>query len=86
MDFLFPVVLLALFLVQAFYFGSADSGRAMAVRKMIAGCGAIFFAIYGVAVPDARSESLIMTAMAVVIFYYLNRISDADKARDQVRR
>ena len=82
MDFLFPVVLLALFLVQAFYFGSADSGRAMAVRKMIAGCGAIFFAIYGVAVPDARSESLIMTALAVVIFYYLSRIGGADKARD----
>ena len=82
MDFVLPVVLLALFLVLAFYFGSVDSGRAMTARKMIAGSGAVFFAIYGVAVPDARSESLIMTALAVLIFYYLNRISCADKARD----
>ena len=82
MDFLFPVVLLALFLGLAFYFGSVDSGRAMSARKMIAGSGAIFFAIYGVLVPDARSESLIMTALAVVIFYYLSKVSDADKAQD----
>jgi len=82
MGFVFPVILLALFLGLAFYFGSAHSGRAMTARKAIAGCGAIFFAIYGVAVPDARSESLIMTALAVVIFYYLSRISGADKARD----
>ena len=82
MGFVFPLILLTLFLGLAFYFGSAYSGRAMTARKMIASSGAVFFAIYGLAVPDARSESLIMTALAVVIFYYLNRISGADKARD----
>ena len=82
MDFVSPIVVLALFLGLASYFGSSDSGRAMTARKTVAGCGAIFFAIYGVAVPDARSESLTMTLMAVVIFYYLSRISGADKVRD----
>lgn len=82
MDFIFPVVVLALFLGLAVYFGSSDSGRAMTARKTIAASGAIFFAIYGVAVPDARSESLIMTGLAAMIFYYLSRVGSADKARD----
>lgn len=82
MDSLFLVIALAFFLLLSLYFGLSASGHSMTVRKIIAGCGAIFFAIYGIAVPEARSESLIMTALALVIFYYLSRLSSADNARE----
>jgi len=82
MNSLIPVLFLAAFLSLSVFFGSSSSGAAMTARKIIAGCGAIFFTIYGLVVPEARSESLVMTAMAIVIFYYLSRVSTVGKRHE----
>lgn len=82
----FLLIVLAVFLSLALLLGSSASRRTMTARKTVAGCGAIFFALYGVIVPDARSESLIMTALAVAIFCYLGRVSGAANAGDQFSR
>lgn len=82
MDSAFLVIVLIAFFSLALFLGSSASGRMMTARKTIAGCGAVFFAAYGVLVPEARTESLIMTTLAVVIFYYLTRVSSVDQARE----
>lgn len=82
MNTLIVVTVLIAFSALALFFESSTSDRMMTLRKIIAGCGAIFFAIYGLVVPEARPESLVMTALAVVILCFLRRASPADEARD----